>query len=110
MLGQRVCVCLHRWLRYIDAPYAEEADDAEFYIEDAMPRRPDVNIYLDLRQGNDGASEYYVAPPVKLPFDVNLENMVVFFYPARQGERHGKLTFRLDKVEDGRDIVSYDDR
>lgn len=61
-----------------------------------------MNVYLDLREGNDG-SVYYVAPPTKLPFPIDLEHMVVFFYPARPGERHGRMTFRLDRAEDDRD-------
>ena len=74
-----------------------------------MARRPDINIYFDRRVSPDGSNEYYLSKPVKLPFSIDLENMVVFFYPARQGERHGKLTFRLDNVEEDRD-VTYDDR
>lgn len=76
-----------------------------------MARRPDINVYFDLRVSSDGANEYYLAKPVKLPFPIDLENMVIFFYPARQNERHGKLTFRLDNVEEeDKETSSFDDR
>lgn len=58
-----------------------------------MSKAVEVSVPFRLREDKNG-DDYYVAHPMTVPFNVDLSNYVMFFFPPDEDSKTGKLLFR----------------
>jgi hypothetical protein len=66
-----------------------------------MSKTVEVTVPFLLREDKNG-DDYYVCHPMSVPFEVDLANYVMFFFPPDESSKTGKLLLRPANADNGK--------